>query len=357
MERQPLIGKTFTELKQVVQALQLPAFTANQLSEWLYKRQVRDFDEMTNISLKNRELLSRHYCVGIYPPEKTTISKDGTKKYLFASPNFSKGEEHSPLLEKGVGGEVETVYIPDDDRHTLCVSVQAGCKMNCLFCATGKLGFERQLSAHEIINQIVAVPEAKLLTNIVFMGMGEPMDNLTETLAVLEILTEDYGFAWSPKRITVSTIGLLPAMTQFIEKSKCHLAVSMHTPFSNERLKLMPVEKACSLEAVLAELRKHDFSHQRRLSFEYILFDGFNDTLKHARETLRLLKGIDCRMNLIRFHAIHGVDLNPSPMEKIMIFRDYLNENGVSTTIRKSRGEDILAACGMLAAQKNTIKD
>ncbi len=336
MQKQALIGKTWQELKAIVSELSLPAFTAKQIAEWLYKKHVSDIDEMTNISLKNRETIAEKYCVGKNAPVEVMESVDGTKKYLFQA-------------EKGF---VETVYIPEEDRHTLCVSSQIGCKMNCLFCMTGKQGFAGNLTAADILNQIMAVPEAGKLTNIVMMGMGEPFDNTLEVLRVLEILTADYGYAWSPKRVTVSTIGLIPGMKVFLDKSNCHLAVSLHNPFPNERLELMPVEKAYPITDVVDLLKKYDFSHQRRISFEYIMFKGYNDTMRHARELVRLLSGLECRVNLIRFHEIPDVDLQSSDTDKIIQFRDYLSDNKITTTIRKSRGEDIFAACGMLSTSK-----
>jgi 23S rRNA (adenine2503-C2)-methyltransferase len=330
----PLIGKTVDEIKTIVAQLGMPAFTAKQITDWIYSKRVFSIDEMTNLSLKNREILALSHEVGRALPSQESASVDGTKKYLFTTPD---------------GNFIETVYIPDEDRHTLCVSSQVGCKMNCLFCMTGKQGFTSNLSAAEILNQILSVPEADKLTNLVFMGMGEPMDNLPNLLRALEILTADYGYAWSPRRITVSTIGVIPKMKIFLEHTKCHLAISMHSPFTDERLKIMPVEKPFPIAEVLAELKKHDFSHQRRVSFEYIMFDGFNDSMRHAVEMVRLLKGIDCRVNLIRFHAIPNVDLKTSNEDKMVFFRDYLTSNGITTTIRKSRGEDIFAACGMLS--------
>lgn len=334
MTKQPLLGKTLDELKTIVSELAMPAFTAKQITEWLYKKRVFSIDEMTNISTKNRDILSQSYEVGRVLASQMMESVDGTKKYLFKTDknNF-----------------IESVYIPDEDRFTLCVSSQVGCKMNCSFCMTGKQGFSAQLTATEILNQIVSIDEADKLSNLVFMGMGEPMDNLPHLLRSLEILTADYGYAWSPKRITVSTIGIIPKMKIFLEHSNCHLALSLHSPFSDERLKLMPIEKSYPMLDILKELRKHDFSHQRRISFEYIMFDGFNDSMRHAVEMVRILKGLDCRVNLIRFHAIPGVDLKTSNEEKMLFFREYLSNNGITTTIRKSRGEDIFAACGMLS--------
>ncbi|MFT3754266.1 MAG: 23S rRNA (adenine(2503)-C(2))-methyltransferase RlmN [Paludibacter sp.] len=334
MNKTPLVGKTLEELKAVVAEMGMPAFTAKQMSEWIYKKKVESLDEMTNISAKNRAALNEKYEIGRTLPVQVAESEDGTKKYLF------KTEE---------GHFVETVYIPEEDRATLCVSSQVGCKMDCKFCMTGKQGFTAQLTTTEILNQIMSVPEADKLTNLVFMGMGEPFDNTLPMLRTLEILTSDYGYAWSPRRITVSSIGLIPGMKVFLEKSNCHLAISLHSPFSQERLQLMPIEKAYPISSVLDELRKYDFSKQRRVSFEYILFDGLNDSMRHAVELLKMLKGIDCRVNLIRFHAIPGIDLKSSNPDKMVFFRDYLTNNGITATIRRSRGEDIFAACGMLS--------
>ena len=334
MTKKPLIGKTLDELKTLINELGMPAFTAKQIADWLYKKRIFSIDEMSNISSKNRQILAENYEVGRTLPSQEIESKDGTKKYLFKT---------------DVNNFIESVYIPEEDRFTLCVSSQVGCKMNCSFCMTGKQGFIAQLSSTEILNQIYSIPEAEKLTNIVYMGMGEPMDNLPNLLRSLEILTADYGYGWSPKRITVSTIGVIPKMKIFLEHTKCHLALSLHTPFSDERLKLMPIERSYPLSDIIKELQKHDFSHQRRVSFEYIMFDGLNDSMRHAVEMVRILRGLDCRVNLIRFHAIPNVDLKTSNEEKMLFFRDYLTSNGIITTIRKSRGEDIFAACGMLS--------
>ena len=325
-------------MTDVALLLGMPKFTGKQLTEWLYQKRATDIEQMTNISKRNRELLAQSYVVGRTEPIAEAVSSDGTCKYLFQTTD----------------GAVETVMIPEEDRATLCVSSQVGCKMNCLFCMTGKQGFSANLTATDIMNQILSVPQSESLTNIVFMGMGEPFDNTLPLLRTLEILTSDWGFAWSPRRITVSTIGLIPGMKQFLEHSNCHLAISLHNPFPQERMELMPVEKPFPLERVLAEVKKHDFAHQRRVSFEYIMFEGKNDTQRHAAELARQLKGLECRVNLIRFHAIPGVDLKSPSEEKMVWFRDYLNENGIICTIRRSRGEDILAACGMLSSNNKT---
>jgi 23S rRNA (adenine2503-C2)-methyltransferase len=334
MNKTSLLGKTFDELKTIVSELGMPSFTAKQISEWLYKKRAFTIEEMSNISLKNRMLIAEKYEIGRTLPVQAMESKDGTKKYLFKT---------------GGGHFIEAVYIPEEDRATLCVSSQVGCKMGCVFCMTGKQGFIAQLTATEILNQILSIPEAQTLTNLVFMGMGEPFDNTLPMLRSLEILTSDYGYAWSPRRITVSSIGIIPGIKVFLERTQCHLAISLHTPFEKDRLELMPIEKAYPLAKVLEELRKHDFSKQRRVSFEYILFDGINDTMRHAVELVKILRGIDCRVNLIRFHAIPEVNLKSSSAEKMTFFRDYLTNNGVTSTIRRTRGEDIFAACGMLS--------
>lgn len=330
----PLLGLNLTELTEVAATCGLPSFTGKQLAKWLYEKRVKSFDEMTNISLKGREKLAELYEVGTSTPIWSAQSSDGTIKYLF----------------KTKFGEVETVYIPEDDRATLCVSCQVGCKMNCHFCMTGKQGWSGSLSANEIINQICSIPESEKLSNIVFMGMGEPFDNTLEILRTCDILTSTWGLAWSPRRITVSSVGLIPGMKQFLERTECHLAISLHNPFSEERAKLMPAEKAFSITRVIDELKRHDWDHQRRVSFEYIVFEGVNDMQRHAAELVRMLKGLTCRINLIKFHAIPGIDLKSPSNEKMMWLRDYLTDNGIICTIRRSRGEDIMAACGLLSS-------
>lgn len=351
-----LLGKTLEELQAVAMGIGLPKFAGKQLAEWLYVRRVRSFDEMSNISLKGRESLKDRYIVGRHAPVREAVSADGTRKYLFEISDLgASGSQSAPQY-------VESVYIPEEDRATLCVSTQAGCKMGCRFCMTGTLGFHGNLSAAEILNQVfeidaMAVADGcEALSNLVFMGEGEPMDNIDEVLRTLTIMTASYGCAWSPKRITVSTVGV-PAMKRFLDESECHLAVSMHNPFSIERALIMPAEKIMSVTEVISLLKQYDWSHQRRVSFEYICWAGQNDTPRHAKELLRLLKGLNCRINLIRFHeGVENVARTnkderhfPGSDEKQMEWlRDYLTANGVTTTIRRSRGEDILAACGML---------
>lgn len=325
------------ELQSLAKRIGMPGFAAKQMASWLYERKVTSIDEMTNLSLKHRELLKQNYEVGAAAPVDKMHSMDGTVKYL-----YKVGENHF----------VESVYIPDDGRATLCISSQVGCKMNCKFCMTGKQGFTANLTANQIINQIHSLPERDKLTNIVMMGMGEPLDNLDEVLKALDIITASYAYAWSSKRITLSTAGLRKELQCFIEESDCHLAISLHSPVGVQRAELMPAEKAFSITEMIELLKKYDFSKQRRLSFEYIVFKGLNDSQVYAKELLKLLRGVDCRVNLIRFHAIPGVALEGADMDTMTRFRDYLTSRGLFTTIRSSRGEDIFAACGMLSTAK-----
>ena len=324
MPKYPLLGMTLTELQSVTKDLGMPAFAAKQIASWLYDKKVTSIDEMTNLSLKHRELLKGEYDLGISAPVDEMRSVDGTVKYL-----YQVSDNHF----------VEAVYIPDEDRATLCVSSQVGCKMNCKFCMTGKQGFTASLTANQILNQIAALPERDKLTNVVMMGMGEPLDNLDEVLKALHILTASYGYGWSPKRITLSSVGLRKGLQRFIEESECHLAISLHSPFPSQRSELMPAERAFSIKEMVDLLKNYDFSKQRRLSFEYIVFKGVNDSLIYAKELLKLLRGLDCRVNLIRFHAIPGVDLEGAGMETMTSFRDYLTSHGLFTTIRASRGD------------------
>ena len=342
--KQKLLGLRIDELNDVAMKLGLPRFAGKQIAEWIYGRHATSIDEMTNISKAHRALLAEHCEIGWAGPIDAQRSKDGTTKYLFPV------ETTQPA---GGGKMVETVFIPEEGgRATLCVSSQVGCKMNCLFCQTGKQGFEGNLTANDILNQVYALPERDSLTNIVFMGQGEPMDNLDNVLRATEILTADYGWAWSPKRITVSSVGVKNKLKRFLEESNCHIAISLHAPTHALRAELMPAERGMSIEEVVELLRGYDFSHQRRLSFEYIVFGGINDTPAHAREIVGLLKGLDCRVNLIRFHQIPNVPLHGADETRMEQLRDYLTAHGIFTTIRASRGEDIYAACGLLSTSK-----
>ncbi len=332
-----LLGQTLPQLQELCAGEGFPRFTAKQLCDWLYKKRVDSIDAMTNLSLTQRARLNEIAFIGREHPVRCQVSKDGTKKYLF------------PVLD---GHFIEAVFIPEEDRATLCVSCQVGCKMGCRFCVTGQQGFHGNLSAGDILNQLFSIPEFEQLTNVVFMGMGEPMDNLDAVLAATQVLTADWGLGWSPKRITVSTVGIIPGLKRFLDESQCHLAVSLHNPVPQERLAMMPVQKAFPLNQVLALLREYDWSGQRRLSFEYTMFRGENDDPIHAQKLVELLKGLDCRVNLIRFHESPEAPFKTSMPTTIKSFQDYLNRHGIICTLRASRGQDIDAACGLLAGKE-----
>ena len=333
-----LYGQTLPQLEALCNRLEMPRFAAKQIARWLYDKHATTIEAMSDLSARHRALLAETYEVGLTAPEKVSISADGTKKYLYRT-----SQNHF----------IESAYIPDGDRATLCISSQAGCRMGCRFCATGRQGLQHSLSTNEILNQIGSLPERERLTNVVFMGMGEPLDNLDSLLPTLEILTSAWGFGWSPTRITVSTAGVASRLERFLDATQVHLAVSLHNPFPHERAEIMPVEKAWPIREVVEILRRYDFTHQRLVSFEYIVMSGLNDSPRHIRELCRLLDGIKCRINLIRFHKIPGSPYF-SPDDRAMIaFRDALTAKGIHTTIRTSRGEDIQAACGLLSTAQN----
>ncbi len=335
---QPLLGMSLDQLQQLCAAEGLPRFAAKQMCDWLYNKHVDTIDAMTNLSLKARSRLAEICCIGRSEPVNCQVSRDGTKKYL-----FRKSDDPQQFIE--------SVFIPDADRGTLCVSCQAGCRMGCRFCVTGQQGFHGSLSAADILNQIFSIPEFDRLTNVVFMGMGEPMDNLDNVLRSTEVLTAPYGLGWSPKRITVSTVGIIPGLKRFLDSSSCHVAVSLHNPFAAEREEIMPMQRPYPIADVVSLLRQYDWSGQRRISFEYTMFRDLNDDTRHAAELVRLLKGLYCRVNLIRFHSSPDTPFRTSSTQTMDRFRDYLNAHGVTCTIRASRGEDIMAACGLLAGQ------
>ncbi|MBN2486858.1 MAG: 23S rRNA (adenine(2503)-C(2))-methyltransferase RlmN [Bacteroidales bacterium] len=334
MEKRNIVGADLADISGFVTGHGLPKYLAREIALWVYRRGAKSFDEMTNISKAARTLLDKHFIFKLSPPVKVQVSSDGTKKYLFSSLNNKF---------------IETAYMPDKKRNTLCVSTQVGCKMGCRFCMTARQGLQGQLSAGDILNQILGLPEKDTLTNLVYMGMGEPFDNTDEVLKSLDIITSDYGMAISPRKITVSTIGLIPGMKRFIEHSKCNLAISMHSPFDEERKKLMPVQKLYPIDEIIQLLKASNFEKQRRISFEYILFKGLNDTDAHVKQLARILNGLRCKINLMHFHTIPGSSLTGCDDASIKSFQDKLNDKGIVATVRASRGEDILAACGMLS--------
>lgn len=335
-DSEPLYGQTPRQLAALTARLGMPRYAAGQLARWLYAKRIRSFREMTDLPAAARERLEAECTLGLSDPAGETRSADGTVKYLFRTAQ---------------GAFIESAFIPDGERATLCVSSQAGCRMGCRFCATGRQGLQHSLSAADILNQIVSIPRSDELTNVVFMGMGEPLDNAEEVLRTLDALTAEWGFGWSPTRITVSTAGVLPQLGRLLDESRVHVAVSLHNPFPEERAAIMPVERAWPIRKVTDLLRGYDFSHQRRISFEYIMLAGMNDSPRHLRELVRLVGGIRCRINLIRFHRIPSSPYFSPSEEEMIRFRDALTAHGIQTTIRASRGEDIQAACGLLSTE------
>ena len=332
-----LFGQTLSQLQALCLREGFPKYTARQLCEWMYHKQVENIDAMSNLSLKVRARLRELYgTVGRERAAYVQTSHDGTRKYLV------------PVEE---GQAVEAVFIPAEGRATLCVSCQMGCKMGCRFCVTGQQGFHGSLSAAQILNQIFSIEESRQLSNVVFMGMGEPLDNYEAIRQTREVLTADWGLGWSPHRLTVSTVGITPMLQRLIEECQCHVAVSLHNAIGTERADIMPMQKAYPIEETVRLLKQYDWSGQRRISFEYTMMQGLNDDLRHAEALVRLVRGLRCRVNLIRFHASEGMPYRSSDEATMVRFRDYLSAKGVICTIRASRGEDIMAACGLLAGQ------
>ena len=341
MSKTNLFGLNLAELQEVAANAGLPKFAAKQMADWLYKKNVSDIAQMANISVKGREALAEAYEVGRVSPTLTLTSSDGTRKMLFDY----------------AGKLVETAFIPDgrEERNTLCVSSQVGCKMACRFCMTGRQGFAANLTAGEILNQMASTEGHEDLTNMVFMGMGEPMDNIDEVLKSLQILTSPWGYAWSPRRITVSSIGIPSALRRLIDESEVHVAISLHSPFPDKRAELMPVQKGFPIADTLSLLAQYDWTGQRRLTFEYTLFQGVNDSAADVNALVKLLAPLKwCRVNLIAFNAIPDSELRGCQRKRMEWFRDALIEKGLTATIRLSKGQDIDAACGMLSTKRNS---
>ncbi len=332
-----LLGTSVDEISAIVRDMGEPGFRARQICEWVYKKHAVDFEGMTNLSAQLRGRLAEEYSVGRNPPQCWVESHDGTRKYL-----YHLGEDRA----------VEAAVIPDKDRRTLCLSTQVGCRRGCRFCFTARTAFAGNLSVGEIINQYSSSPERDSITNIVFMGMGEPLDNIDAMLKALEIFTADYAFAMSPTRLTVSTVGIMPELERYLAEARSHLAISLNSPFSGERAQLMPSETSNPIAKIVKLLRGYDWSGQRRLTFEYIMFAGVNDTERHAEALARMLKGLECRVNLIPFNTGEGMKLQSAAPDVIAAFQASLRKSGVRVTIRKSKGIDIAAACGQLVARR-----
>lgn len=342
-----LLGMPRDELEAFVAQLGFKPFHARQIMKWIYRRGVADFDAMTDLSLKLRAALAQ--TAEIVEPEVSTsqASRDGTRKWL---------------LRMGEGQRVETVYIPETSRGTLCISSQVGCALDCSFCATGAQGFNRNLSAAEIVGQVWLAKKAlgeyetgeRIVTNVVLMGMGEPLANYRSVLPALRIMLDELGFELSRRRVTLSTSGLVPQVRRLGEECNVALAVSLHAPNDPLRDQLMPINRKHPI-AELLEACWHYAGEQtgRHVTFEYVMLDGVNDQPKHARELISLLRNRPAKVNLIPFNPFPGTEYSRSPKAVIENFRDMLLGAGIRATIRRTRGDDIDAACGQLAGRVN----
>jgi 23S rRNA (adenine2503-C2)-methyltransferase len=335
MVKKSLCGLTADEIFDLIRPLNFTSSHAVSISNSMYKKGILNISEIVKIPYRLKEELYNIAATGIYLPLASEVSADKSVKYMFRTEN---------------GKEFETVYIPDNKRNTVCVSTQSGCRMGCSFCITGRYGFRGNLTAGEIVNQILAIPQAGKVTHIVFMGMGEPMDNLENVLKACSIITAEWGLAISSRNITVSTVGIMPGVEQFLQKSDCNLTLSLYSPFRAERREIIPVENKFPVHNIIEMMKNFPLKKRRRLSLAYIMIKNLNDTDSHLEELKSILKGSKIRVNLLPYHP-GNIDKNcSSPAERMQFFKHNLIISGISASIRKSRGADISAACGLLAA-------
>ncbi|MDX9811923.1 MAG: 23S rRNA (adenine(2503)-C(2))-methyltransferase RlmN [Bacteroidales bacterium] len=313
---------------------------ALKITNSVYKKRINDLDEIPGIPRKLADKLKENCRPGIFYPLSSEKSSDRSVKYLFRDDD---------------GLYFETVWMPGDKRNTVCVSVQSGCRMGCSFCETGKYGFHGNLSVRSIISQVLGLPESERVTHIVFMGMGEPLDNLDNVLKACEIITAEWGLALGSAKVTVSTVGITPAIETFLLKTQCNLTLSLHSPFSNERKKLIPVENRYPFASVIDLLRNFPVKKKRRLSIAYVMMEGVNDSDAHLAELKSLLAGSGIRVNLLPYHRGSNDVFQPSPRGTMLRFKHELVISGISASIRESRGADISAACGLLASGADDI--
>ena len=307
-----------------------------------YRKKIFNFSLMNDLPGLLRVRLETDFTGGLIEPADILVSSDQSVKYIFGTPSE---------------GGYESVFLPENKRSTVCVSSQSGCRMKCPFCMTGKMGFIRNLTAGEMINQVLAVPDPGKITHVVFMGMGEPLDNLGEVLKACRILTASWGLALSPRRITVSTVGITGKMQEFLDGSECNLTLSLYSPFPSERASVIPAEKNNPEEGLIELMKKYASRGKRRLSIAYMMINNVNDSDKHLEAIIKLLKGTGIRSNLLPYHSINDDPYESSPVKKMEYFKHRLVISGISASIRKSRGNDISAACGLLASGLNSKGD
>ncbi|MBI4384955.1 MAG: 23S rRNA (adenine(2503)-C(2))-methyltransferase RlmN [Nitrospinae bacterium] len=336
-----LIGFPSARLQELMAEWNEKPYRADQIFTWVYHQKTVDFDAMTNLSKSLRQHLKDYFHMGFPRIAQKTVSADGTIKYLFQ-------------LEDGEN--IEAVWIPDNRRKTLCISTQVGCRLGCSFCLTATLGLKRNLTPSEILGQYMAVnrdlPETEQVTNVVVMGMGEPLDNYDSLVAALRLMVSPEGLRISNRRITLSTSGLVDKIKKFqAENIMVNLAVSLNATEDATRSKIMPIDKKYPIAVLLDCLRDYPLKRKRRLTFEYVLLRGTNDSHEDAVRLARLLKGIPCKVNLIPFNRFEGADYEAPSEEALLDFQNYLISKNYTVFIRKPRGADILGACGQLAAQ------
>jgi len=330
------------ELKEFVKELGLEPYRAKQIAQWLYKKRVKSFDEMTNLSKKARELLSQKARIDVLKTVKVEESSDGTRKYLFELPD---------------GNRIESVFIPEKDWNTLCVSTQVGCPAGCKFCLTAKDGFTRNLTAAEIVDQYIQVQrdvgENRRISNVVFMGMGEPLLNFDNVKKAVEIMTHKDMLDLSTRKVTVSTVGVVPGIDRMAkEMNKVKLAVSLHATTDEQREKIVPLNRKWPIGEIMKALRRYPANNNRRIMIEYVMLKGVNDSLEDARRLVKLIKGIPVKVNLIPFNPYPGAPFSPTPRDDIEKFQKVLWDHNIAAFIRDSRGQDISAACGMLRTKE-----
>jgi len=336
MTRQSLCGLSAGEIFKIIEPWDYNLSHAVSIANSIFKRQIRDVPALKSVPKQLKNLLQNDFEVGAFMPVTSQLSSDGTEKYLFKSDD---------------GKLFETVYIPDTKRNTLCLSTQSGCRMGCSFCATGNWGFHGNLSVPEIVNQFISIPHAGKITHAVFMGMGEPLDNLDNVLKACNIITSGWGLSLSPRNVTVSTVGITPAIEKFLSGCDCNLALSLFSPFPEERRSMIPVESKYPVKEIIDLLKDFPLGKRRRISLAYIMIKDLNDTGRHLDELRSLVTGSGLRVNLLEYHQA-GSDTNTSSTpERMMYFKHNLVISGVSASIRRSRGADISAACGLLATR------
>jgi 23S rRNA (adenine2503-C2)-methyltransferase len=335
MERKKMCGLSAVEMHDFIKDEGFSHEHALALSNAIYKRGTESFSSVPKIPKKLIEFLSSCAATGVYNPVTSEKSVDGTIKYLFKNRN---------------GLHFESVFIPDGKRNTVCVSTQSGCRMGCPFCVTGKYGFHGNLDAGDIVNQVIGISEAKTVTHVVFMGMGEPMDNIENVIKACGILSAEWGKALRQVNITVSTVGITPGVRQFLEKSGCNLTLSLFSPFPDERRMVVPAETKYPANSIIDIMKSYPPGKKRRLSVAYVMISGVNDTDRHLSGLKELLGGTGIRVNLLSYHRIGNEESRSASVERMMYFKHNLVTSGISASIRKSRGADISAACGLLAS-------